>query len=212
MQLSDLDGLIAFIIILIYPPHHLTRLSVTMHPIRLSSPSHSLHICPSSRHFHSDGLPVIRYKSQPVTARFLHTVSPKILHFSSSSPRGIISLILFSRVSAERGQSAQLVLCGDGQQSGAFPVLPLPTQFPPSDSQGESRHEGVWQSCVACILWTPPKHCPTKEQVAHFFPKVAIWSETFQFLSPKFHMNQVCEIKLFPQKKKKIPESFWAGS
>lgn len=147
------------------PRHHLTRLSVTMCPIRRSPPSHSLHICPSSCHLHSDGLPVIRYKSQPVTARFLHTVSPNSLHFSSSSPRGVISFILLSRVSAERRQSAQLVLCGDGQQSGAFPVLPLPTQFPPSDPQGESRHEGVWQwaSCVACIL------CTTKEKEANFF-------------------------------------------
>ncbi len=137
----------ALIFTLIYLWLYLIPLSLTIQLCRLSPSSHYLLICPSSRHCHSCFLPVIQYEvSGMCTEAFVCDLQQTCVSFTVPQLKLSVCMcwLLCRRVSPERGQSSWLAIRSVCQQPRALPLLPLSTQLPPPNPQGEPRPEGAW--------------------------------------------------------------------
>lgn len=84
------------------------------------------------------------------------------------------------RVSPERGQSSWITVCPVSQQPRA---LPLSTQLPPSNPQGEPRPEGAWRwpphgKCLITLCAGTTKNCFCEQQPSWFLLSLK-YDETF---------------------------------
>lgn len=97
-----------------------------------------------------------------INMHFLHMhIQTKQDLRSKLFPLNSMCSLLCCRVPPERGQSSWLPVRSVSQQPRAFPVLPLSTQLPPSNPQGEPWPEGA--------RWWPPHGKCTIRLCAVFF-------------------------------------------
>lgn len=156
----------------------------------LAPPSHDLHICPLSCHSCSCVLHVIWYSHQKAfytNKTFFFFPQQRSKGFGSTSTSASVSSCN-SRVSLERGQSRRLTLCHVTQQPRALPLLPLSTQVPPSDPQGESWPEDA--------QWWPPLGTWTRRNMYIFF---VFLISIFWFDNSRMDMRQESPVTLSSQ-------------